>query len=97
VFEKMDTDHDGCISKQEFLTFCLRDRQKLTNFKSKSMGIMSNLSTIDASDFKTLVSSDNEGVIKRLVDKIFTTVDRNDDGEWSYDEVKAMLTQLSYQ
>lgn len=61
------------------------------------MGIMSNLSTIDASDFKTLVSSDNEGVIKRLVDKIFTTVDRNDDGEWSYDEVKAMLTQLSYQ
>jgi len=84
----MDTDADGVISKQEFLQYCLKNRKNYRNvFKANK--------PFDPNDFKALVASKDDKQIRALVDKIFTSVDTNGSGLWEFEEVKAMLMQLS--
>jgi 6-phosphogluconate dehydrogenase len=44
-----------------------------------------------------LISSDSEGEIRQIVDKIFDSVDHDGNGLWSFDEVQDMFQQMSYQ
>ena len=98
IFQKMDTDRDGIITKEEFRRFCLANRKNAGQFMMNRRGSInpSISSAFNPADFKDLVSSTNDREIRSLVDKIFASVDQNRDGTWSYDEVKEMMTQVGY-
>jgi len=48
----------------------------------------------DPADFHALVSSRDEYEIRKLVDKIFQAVDKDQNGTWSFGEVKEMFKQI---
>lgn len=49
----------------------------------------------DPKDFDLLISA-NEGNVRRLVDKIFASVDQDGNQNWSFDEVRDMLRLMAY-
>ena len=80
----MDSDGDGAINKLEFVDYCIRNRKSYNN-----------LYNFDPADFKALVESTSDSQIRYLVDKIFASVDKDNNGQWSFDEVKDMMIMLS--
>jgi len=73
------------------LNYCLQNRNKGGFLKYSSPSRKS----FDPNDFKELAASKDDRQVRALVDKIFTSVDTNDSGLWEFEEVKAMLMQLS--
>jgi len=96
----MDTDGDGCITKQEFLEHTIRNKKQpeysssmnFVNYKSPAK----RQQKFDAADFKALTTSSDEREIKWLVDKIFSQVDTEGNGTWSFAEVKDMFQHVGY-
>lgn len=87
----MDEDGDGIITKPEFLKFVLKNRK---NVKSNSMSSYFN-KVLDPQNFKALAESTSDNEIRFLVDKIFASVDKDDSGSWSFEEVRDMVTLLA--
>lgn len=85
----MDGDRDGRITKEEFLRWALNNKQKGSFSNSRRP-------TFNPSDFQTLVNSDSDQEISRLVNKIFASVDSDGNGVWSYDELQSMFHQMAY-
>lgn len=87
----MDEDGDGIITKPEFLNFVLKNRKSI---KVNNMSSYFN-KVLDPQNFKTLAESTSDNEIRFLVDKIFASADKDDDGSWSFDEVRDMVTLLA--
>lgn len=84
----MDTDGDGRITKDEFLNYSLKNKQKGNPFNERP--------PFNPSDFQALVSSDSDQEIKYLVEKIFASVDTDGSGTWSFNELRNMFQQMGY-
>jgi hypothetical protein len=44
-----------------------------------------------------LATTESEKEVRFLVDKIFSAIDSDGSGDWSFDEVKEMLVQMARQ
>ena len=77
IFQKMETDGDGIITKDEFRRYCLTNRKNAGQFMIARRGSInpSMSSAFNPADFKDLASSTNDREIRQLVDKIFASVD----------------------
>jgi Ca2+-binding EF-hand superfamily protein len=87
----MDEDGDGIITKPEFLNYVLRNRK---NVKANNIGSYFT-KVLDPQNFRSLAESTSDNEIRFLVDKIFSSVDKDNNGSWSFDEVKDMVTMLA--
>ena len=76
TFNKMDADGDGVITKKEFLTYCLQNRQK-ADFMSltSTPSIAAKKSIFDPNDFKSLMNTTDQQQISRIVSKLFFLAD----------------------
>jgi len=88
----MDEDGDGIITKAEFLNYVLKNR--------KNGMIGNNVQSyfnkvLDPQNFRALIESTSDNEIRYLVDKIFASVDKDNNGSWSFDEVKDMVIMLA--
>lgn len=50
---------------------------------------------LDPQNFRALIESTSDNEIRYLVDKIFASVDKDNSGSWSFDEVKDMVIMLA--
>lgn len=65
----------------------------LTPSKSKPLGFVR---PFDPADFRELFNSKDDKQVRTLVDKIFTSVDKDGSGEWEFDEVREMFKNLAF-
>ncbi len=88
----MDEDGDGIITKPEFLNFVLKNRKN--GMRENNMQSYFN-KVLDPQNFRALIESTSDNEIRYLVDKIFASVDKDNSGSWSFDEVKDMVIMLA--
>lgn len=50
---------------------------------------------MDPNDFKALSEAKNDNQIRQLVEKIFSAVDKDGNGLWSFEEIKDMFFLLA--
>jgi Ca2+-binding EF-hand superfamily protein len=67
--------------------------QTITPTKSKPLGFVR---PFDPADFRELFNSKDDKQVRSLVDKIFTSVDKDGSGEWEFDEVREMFKNLAF-